>query len=181
MSIIRAPQPEHFTVVRNTLVDDERLSYRAFGLLVYLLSKPDNWRIEASALARPAGREGRDAVRSALSELEATGHLRREKHQDKHGRWVTDSYIYEIPDVSAGHTGDGIPVVGNPDAGKPGANEKTESKYPPNPPQAGGRRRKRRACNPQAPGPLSDACRHGEGKDCHVRWCNCPHHQRNAA
>ena len=46
--IIRAQRRETFTVVNNTAINDNRLSFRAKGVLVYILSKPDNWRVSES-------------------------------------------------------------------------------------------------------------------------------------
>jgi hypothetical protein len=110
MTIVRAPRREHWTVVSNSTIEDQRLSYRALGLLTYLLSKPDHWRIEANVLS--AGRdEGRDAVRRSLNELEAAGYLTRRRAKDAKGRWMNDSIISELP------TGDGFPGAGSPGAG----------------------------------------------------------------
>lgn len=129
VSIVRAPRPDsRFLIVRNSVAQDERLSYRARGLLVAILSRPDHWRVDSTQLAREA-KEGRDAVRSALKELETCGYLRRVTTRDENGRWVTDQVVYDTPqDETAGHTGDGFPVAGKPGAGKPVAVERTETK-----------------------------------------------------
>lgn len=97
MSVIRiAKRTSAFTVVSSSAVNDERLSYRARGVLVWLLDKPDNWSVKSSAIA-VRGTEGRDAVRSALGELEAAGYLVWEKHQNEKGFWTTESVVYELP------------------------------------------------------------------------------------
>ena len=41
----------NFTVVPNQILNDGRISFRAKGLLVYILSKPDHWRTTTSHLA----------------------------------------------------------------------------------------------------------------------------------
>jgi hypothetical protein len=82
-------------MITKPTVEDERLSFRALGALTWLLNKPDDWRFTAESMARGEGREGRDAVRNALRELEALGYIHRKKYQDAGGRWVTESVIYE--------------------------------------------------------------------------------------
>ena len=62
MTIIRAPRPDSgFLIVANDVVRDSRLSYRARGTLLSILSRPDDWRTDAEQLVREApGREKLD-------------------------------------------------------------------------------------------------------------------------
>jgi hypothetical protein len=121
VTIIRAPREDRFTVLNRSIIADDRLSYRALGLLVYLLDKPDNWRVEATDLGRGDSREGRDAIRTALTELAERGYLVRRRLRNDKGQWLTETYLYETP----GHTDDGFPGVGAPADGSPGALPKT--------------------------------------------------------
>lgn len=93
---IRVAERHRFVVVDSTTVNDEKLSLRARGLLVWLLDKPDGWRVSADSIVRFTT-EGRDAIRTALKELEVGGYLRRERSQGPDGKWVTVSVIYEQP------------------------------------------------------------------------------------
>ena len=101
--IVRSRRPStHFTVLSNDIIRDRRLSWRARGILIYLLSQPDNWKTTAAHLTA-VGQEGRDAVRIALGELETVGYLIRQKHQDERGRWSTATYVYDCPQNSQGN------------------------------------------------------------------------------
>src|SRR5690606_13135464 len=74
-TIIRAPRRRRFVVVDQTVVDDDRLTLAARGLLVMLLSRPDDWRIRISDL-RKRCHVGRDAVYKLLRELRKLGYVR---------------------------------------------------------------------------------------------------------
>ncbi|TAN03511.1 MAG: hypothetical protein EPN36_12150 [Rhodanobacteraceae bacterium] len=56
---------------------DVRLSFRALGILVRILTNADGFPVAARSLAQEGGgREGRDAVTTALKELEGAGYIR---------------------------------------------------------------------------------------------------------
>lgn len=123
MSIIRIHKTHNYSIISNVVLNDERLSWRARGIAAYLLSKPDDWRINAAHLHR-VGREGRDAVRAALKELEDLGYLRRLKEQGEGGKWSSYLVLYEEPQDA--EPTPGKPTPGNPTVGKPGVLLNTE-------------------------------------------------------
>lgn len=131
MTIVRAARPDNkFTILRNEVLQDERLSFRARGILVSILSRPDNWRCSAWDLARDAT-EGRRAILTALTELEDHGYLRRSKWQDEGGKWHTDSVVYDVPVDTPVDKVVGQPVdkpyteVRLPNVGKPNLGDRT--------------------------------------------------------
>lgn len=97
VSIVRSPRPQvEFFLVANRVARDSRLSYKARGLLMDLLSRPDNWRVSAVTLAKEAI-DGRDAVRSGLRELRDAGYLVTVRRHDAKGRLVTESHVFDTP------------------------------------------------------------------------------------
>lgn len=94
MIIRRQENPRGWTVLPNALIEDARLSFRARGILGYLLSRPDGWETDSSRLARIA-LEGRDAIRTSLRELESLRYLIRVKVQGEGGLWRTETYVYD--------------------------------------------------------------------------------------
>lgn len=96
MSTIRVARRKRYATIARETVNDVRLSYRARGVLCWLLDKPDDWSADSESIAAQ-GKEGRDAVRTALKELERIGYLRRAKRQTDAGLWVTEWTVFERP------------------------------------------------------------------------------------
>lgn len=95
--IRRTPRPEtNWTVIRNEVICDPRLSFKATGVLIYILSKPDHWHTTTAHLAN-VKKEGLDAIRTAMTELERAGYVRRRRYQDTMGRWKYDTDVYDTP------------------------------------------------------------------------------------
>lgn len=87
----------NFTVIPNSLLRDERLSYRARGILCDLLTRPEDWSPKADHLAAHSPREGQDAVLTALKEAEEAGYVHRVRERDAQGRLRTVTYVYDHP------------------------------------------------------------------------------------
>jgi hypothetical protein len=96
-AIFRAPRPDTgYFDVRNETVRDQRLSYRARGVLLRLLSNADGFSMTAIDLAEE-GKEGRDAIRKAFAELESAKYMIKIREQTEKGFWVTKTYIFDTP------------------------------------------------------------------------------------
>ncbi len=103
-----------FTQVANSVIQDKRLSLKARGLMVYLLSFPPAWVLNMKGLVTMVGRDGRDSVRSAFHELEAFGYVVRTKPRDPKGRLLPLEYVvYEEP-VSGIHPQTAFPATDKP-------------------------------------------------------------------
>lgn len=112
-----------FTQVPNAWVRDERLSRKARGLLVEIMSHSIGWHVSVSGL-QAAGTEGRDAIKSALVELKELGYLAVAQHRGDRGRFGEVEYELHDPatgdgfSVSGGSSADGLSADGSTASGK---------------------------------------------------------------
>ena len=96
-----------FTVIRNAIFRDYTLSAKAVGVACKLLSLPPDWDYSIKGIAAMFN-DGESSIRSALSELESAGYLKRERERDggKLGKSIyiiTDSLKCEKPHVENPH------------------------------------------------------------------------------
>lgn len=86
-----------YTVVANAIMKDPKLTFRALGVLCYLLSKPDNWTVRLGELVKAKG-EGRAAIKSAVALLKQLGYLE-VKQRRLRGRFMYVWIVWETPQV----------------------------------------------------------------------------------
>lgn len=123
--IVRSPRPvSQYTVLSNAVIRDYRLSWKARGILCYLLSLPDNWQTSAEQLVR-AGQDGRHAVLAGLTELEDAGYLVRIRKQKPNGQWHTTTVVFDNPQTVDNSE---QPKSGNPTSGNLTPKEVTTKK-----------------------------------------------------
>lgn len=96
MAVFRVKKTKNYTVMSNTHLRDDKLTLKAKGLLSQILSLPEDWRYSIAGLTK-LNSDGKDAVRSAIRELEKAGYIERRKIQDEHGHFLVEYTIYEIP------------------------------------------------------------------------------------
>ncbi len=111
--IVRVRKRSRYAIISNVPLNDERLSWEARGLLAWLLSKPDDWKVNLEAIIR-CGLAGRDKVTRMFSELSNVGYLVRIKVRRDDGRFGWDSVVYEEPVHQDDKTGDRS-SVGSPE------------------------------------------------------------------
>ena len=118
MAIIRSKRDRNFSIIDNDLIDNSSLSFKARGLLIYMLSKPDDWKFYTTELAKHSSKEGIAAIRTALEEIEKAGYLIRQKKRKNNGKFDgTDWELVDIPTFS--------PQVDYPHADKPRSDNPT--------------------------------------------------------
>ncbi|MGW0043497.1 replication protein [Rhodococcus sp. NPDC003348] len=162
--IQRGPRrADNFTILSNEVLNDNRLSYRARGVLMWLLSKPADWRTRSESIAAQSPREGRDAIRTAMRELEEFGYLVRERVQDELGRWHIVQTVFEEPALPA--PGPENPGAGRSDVGESGAITKDRSPRTETNNHPTRRARSTRQCTAAAMSSLSEKARTILAKD----------------
>ena len=102
MTILRIQKRQNpFVQIDREAIQDSSLSWKARGLLAYLLSMPSNWNIRISDLINRAP-DGRDAVYSIFKELKAAGYIIHFRLRDEHGRLSLSEYhVFETPQVES--------------------------------------------------------------------------------
>ena len=103
----RQDKLKDYTVIRNAIFKDYRLSAKAKGVACQLLSLPPTWDFSIKGICTLFS-DGEASIRSALTELEECGYLYRERERigGKLGKCVyviTDSQNCEKPNVENPH------------------------------------------------------------------------------
>lgn len=97
MAVFRVERTRDYTVICNHHLKDMNLSLKAKGLLSIMLSLPDTWNYTTRGLAAIC-KEGVDAIRSGIQELEKAGYIIRRRLRGPDGRITDTEYvIYEQP------------------------------------------------------------------------------------
>lgn len=104
--IIKPSKFDHFTIVPNAIFRHEGISQQATGLYCYLFSHKSDQDITINFITNHF-KNGRDAVRSAIAELESFGYLQREQLR-QNGKIVAYNYILKD-----------APLTEKPSTGKP--------------------------------------------------------------
>lgn len=123
MAIIRQKRKDRFLVVDNKIIEDKRLSFKARGLLIYMLSKPDDWKFWTSELVKRSAKDGISSIRTALKELEAAGYLTRKRERSSKGTFTSQDWI--LTDKPAFQPQVEKPHVDNPQVEKPHVDNRT--------------------------------------------------------
>lgn len=127
MAVFRVERTRDYTVMSNHHLRDKNLSLKAKGLLSQMLSLPEDWDYTLAGLSR-INRESKDAIRSAVNELEKAGYVQRRQTTDASGKFSANEYvIHECPVLPESPSGGPSlekpssenPTTDNPSTGKP--------------------------------------------------------------
>lgn len=97
MGIIRVEKNRNYSVINNTGLRDERLSWKAKGILAYILTLPDDWVFYREELATHA-KDGIDSLKSGMKELKEYGYVKRNPIRNDKNKIVSwETVIHEVP------------------------------------------------------------------------------------
>lgn len=112
MAVFRVEKNQNYTVMSNHHLRNPDLSLKAKGLLSQMLSLPEEWDYTLKGLSK-INREGIDAIREAIRELERAGYVTRTRVRNEKGQLgAADYVIHEFPMPPN-------PILENPTQGKP--------------------------------------------------------------
>ena len=120
-TIIKRGKTADYTIISNIATRDSRLTWKAKGLLAYIMGLPEDWKINIADLASKS-KDGRDATARALNELIEMGYAVRKRLIGENGRF--EGYCYTVTDIpetditADGNTVNGKSVNGFPINGK---------------------------------------------------------------
>ena len=95
-TVIRVEKNREYVVMNNKFLRNKEMSLKAKGLLALCLSLPETWDYSLNGLVAIC-KENITSVRSGLKELEAHGHLKRNKLKNDKGQFTYEYVIFEVP------------------------------------------------------------------------------------
>ncbi len=120
-----------YTKISNNVLQNTLLSFKARGLIAYILSLPDSWVLSVEHLAT-ASPQGREAVQGAIKELQSLGYMQLIIDRDAgtgrivKRRWIAYDDPSENPELIDNLSIKRVsPPMGLPVDGKPAAIKET--------------------------------------------------------
>ena len=92
MAKMKKNMPERFTALSNKIVRDDKLSWKARGIFLYLFSQSDDWDFYETEVVKHST-DGRDSLRSGLKELEDRGYIKRERIRNDKGQLMSSDWL----------------------------------------------------------------------------------------
>ena len=120
VNIIRVQKDKDnpYVIVNKIFLNENRLSLKAKGLLAYLLSLPDDWKVYIKELEKHH-KDGRESISTAINELIKHKYMHRIRIREK-GKFKGYCYkVYERPVNIYDATENGFSVNGKTENGKP--------------------------------------------------------------
>lgn len=92
--IKKAKKTQNFTIISNDTIQNNALTWEARGLLTFILSLPEDWKIHKSWLLKSAANCGRDKLDRIIKELKTFGYMVSRPTRDEQGK--IDGHFWEV-------------------------------------------------------------------------------------
>ena len=103
-TFVRVKKNKNYTTVHNGFIKRKDLSWKAKGIMTYLLSLPDDWVVNLDEIKRNAS-DGESSFRSGWKELKDAGYVSKQSIRDEVTKKILkwETIIKEIPDEEKSH------------------------------------------------------------------------------
>ncbi len=82
-----------FCMIKNSILKDKRLSWKAKGIMSFLLSHSNSWIFYKSELMKHSDKDGRESFTSGIRELKETGYLEIIKIKNDKGQFIGNQWL----------------------------------------------------------------------------------------
>ena len=107
--IIKRKHTGSFAVIPNAVGNDDQLKADTLGVLVYLLTKPEDWKVSVADVRKRFG-IGRDRVYFIIQELETAGYVKRAQNRATGNRFSSVEYhVFDCQQSMAASNVEDIP------------------------------------------------------------------------
>ena len=103
-TFIRVQKNKNYTTIHNEFLKRKDLSWKAKGIMTYLLSLPDDWIVNLDEIKRNSS-DGESSFRSGWKELKDTGYVSRQPIRDEVTKKILswETVIKELPNEKKSH------------------------------------------------------------------------------
>ena len=110
MAILKNKTQGNYTIVSNCILKNQSLSLKDRGLIITLLSLPDNWAFTINGLSKIIP-DGKDSIKNSLKHLEELGYVSKTQNRGEFGKY--GNIVIEVHETPI------LPIVENPLTEKP--------------------------------------------------------------
>lgn len=105
MAILKNKTQGNYTIVSNGILKNQSLSLKDRGLIITLLSLPDNWAFTINGLSKIIP-DGKDSIKNSLKHLEKLGYVSKTQNRGEFGKY--GNIVIEVHETPI------LPIVENP-------------------------------------------------------------------
>lgn len=124
MILRRSKRDKNFTVIDNAIINDKNLKAISRAVLIYILSKPDDWQIRKTDLYKQFPLDTKNAIDKAVKNCRDAGYARLKPITCDDGTFAGQQYVFSESPVYTQSTENG----GSSSLGDPGDSEKSETR-----------------------------------------------------